>query len=92
MFQKRRKHKRESVIKACRVESSSGKWSCDGRVLNVSEGGIGLDIEMVTYPKDQVVVYMTGDDGKELIRTGLVAWFISKTPPEEGATIGLKFL
>jgi hypothetical protein len=91
MFPKKRKHKRDMITGTCRVESPQGMWSCEGRVINISEGGMGIDIERVPGFNEEILVYMRDAGGRELSKRGVVAWFINKTPPEEGAMLGVKF-
>jgi hypothetical protein len=91
MFSKR-KQKRESVVKECRVVCPLGNWSSDGAVVNISEGGAGVELEKLPTTKDEVILYMTDIAGKEIIKNARVAWFINKTPPDPGATVGLNFV
>ena len=91
MFSKR-KQKRESVAKECRVVCPLGKWSSDGMVLNISEVGAGVELEQLPTNKDEVILYMTDKTGQEIVKNARVAWFINKTPPDPGATVGLNFI
>ena len=91
MFTKR-KQKRETVSKECRVVCPSGDWSSNGVVVNISEGGAGVELEQLPTTKDEVILYMTDKGGKEIIKNAKVAWFINKTPPDPGATVGLNFI
>ena len=79
MFSKR-KQKRETVSKECRVVCHSGGWSSNGVVVNISEGGAGVELEQLPTTKDEVILYMTDKKGgKEIIKKARVAWFINKT-------------
>ena len=91
MFSKR-KQNRETVSGECRVVCPSGDWSSDGRVINISEGGAGVELEQLPTTKDEVILYMTDKAGKEIVKNARVAWFINKTPPDPGATVGLNFI
>ncbi|MBW1804595.1 MAG: PilZ domain-containing protein [Deltaproteobacteria bacterium] len=87
----RRKQKRESVSQHCKVESSSGNWSCSGRVLNLSEVGAGLDLNDELHDRGELILYMTDENGRELVKKGFVIWYFNKMPPDTGSTVGLKF-
>ncbi len=69
-----------------------GEWSSNGSVINISEGGAGVELERLPTTKDEVILYMTDTDGKEIEKRARVAWFINKTPPDPGATVGLNFI
>ena len=69
-----------------------GKWSSNGTVLNISEGGAGVELEQLPTTKDEVILFMTVKGGREITKNARVAWFINKTPPDPGATVGLNFI
>ncbi|MBN2124444.1 MAG: PilZ domain-containing protein [Deltaproteobacteria bacterium] len=92
MFGKRRSHAREAVTRDCTIECPSSQWSCRGMITNISEGGAGLVLEETPPTRNEIVLSMLDERGRELTRKGRVMWFINRTPPEEGATIGLKFV
>lgn len=88
----RRKQQRETVSTECKVVCPVGKWSTNGTILNISEGGVGLELEQLPTTKDEVILFMTDEKGKEITRKANIAWFIYKTPPDSGATVGLNFM
>ncbi|MFH1487878.1 MAG: PilZ domain-containing protein [Pseudomonadota bacterium] len=92
MFFKNRKHSRESVSGECRVESVSGNWAGKGRVLNISDSGMGLELDEELQTREKLTLYMTGDSGEEMQKKAVIAWYINKIPPDKGTTLGLKFV
>ena len=91
MIFNRRKHERIPVVD-CMVQCSFGKRACTGQVLNLSEGGMRVDMEEVPAMHAEVSLSMTCENGRELNRKAVVVWFIKKVPPEVGAMVGLKFI
>jgi len=91
MFSKR-KQKRETVSRECRLVCPLGKWSTTGTVINISEGGVGLEVQQLPTTKDEVILFITDENGKEISKKAIVAWFIHKIPPDPGATVGLNFI
>jgi len=91
MIFNRRKATRETISRECRVDCPKGNWSCSGKVLNMSQGGVGLDIDEIPDTKDEIVLYMTDEKGREMKKKAVIVWFIRKTPPEIGAMVGVKF-
>lgn len=92
MFSDKRKHKRKNVLKYCAVECPSGKWSCKGKVRDISQGGMGVEILKIPDIKDKITLYMLGEDGGELIKKGIVAWFKRIPSPRVGSMMGLQFI
>ena len=91
MFGKRRTQARETVTRECRVECPSSQWSCRGTITNISEGGAGIVLDETPPTRGEIVVSMADTGGRTLNRKGKVMWFIDRTPPETGTTIGVKF-
>lgn len=91
MFFSRRKHEREKVTD-CTFECSSEDWSCNGYVVNLSDGGMKVDLEDVPVMNREIEIFMACESGKKLNKRAVVAWFIEKTKPETGAVAGLKFI
>jgi len=52
---------------------------------------VGLDIDEIPDTKDEIVLYMTDEKGREMKKKAVIVWFIRKTPPEIGAMVGVKF-
>ena len=91
MFFNRRKHER-STVEGQVVTCTSGRGSSAGRVMDVSEGGMRVDMDRVPAMHEEIQVHMTRDDGHESTRKAVVIWFIEKTPPGGGAIAGLQFI
>jgi len=91
MFLNRRKHERIAV-KECIVEGYSMRWTCNGQVMDISDGGMRIDLDGVPEMHEEVQLYMTCVNGRELTRKAIVVWFIKKIPPEVGAMVGLQFI
>jgi hypothetical protein len=90
MFFERRKYERHTV-KNCTVVCSSGRWSHQGEVLNISEGGMQIIMDEVPDMHSELRVFMTCEDGQEIAREGLVVWLIKNSPPKAGSRFGLEF-
>lgn len=91
MIFNRRKHERIPVVD-CTVRCSSGNWACTGQVVNLSEGGMRVDMEEVPAMHAELDLSMTCESGRRLNRKAVVVWFIKKVPPEVGAMVGLQFI
>ena len=91
MIFNRRKHKRKK-IEGATVECESKHLSCVGTVLNVSDGGIALDIAGVPAGHEEFDLKITCKNGKKLKQKAVVIWFIRKNAPDVGATVGMKFI
>jgi len=92
MFFKNRKHPREAVSRECRVEGLSGTWAGKGKVLNISENGMGLELDEELQSKEKLRLYMTDESGEEMEKKAVIVWYINKIPPDKGTTLGLKFV
>jgi hypothetical protein len=90
MFFNRRKHERE-VVKDCEVDFMTNRWNCRGQVLDISDGGMRVDIDMVPEMHEEVQVSATLQGGRKLNKRAVVVWFLKKIPPETGAMVGLKY-
>ena len=86
MFRRRRKHEREKVTD-CHVNCLSSKWSCESEALDISEGGMRLDMEEVPAIGDEIELHMTCESGRALNRKAVVVWFIKKSPPQIGSMV-----
>ena len=91
MIFNRRKNKRK-IVKGATVECDSKHFSCDGKVLNISDGGIALDIAGVPTGHEEFDLKIRYKNGKKLKKKAVVVWFIRKNAPDVGATVGMKFL
>ena len=87
----RRKHKREKISE-CFVECSSGRWNCNGQTLDISEGGMRVEMEEVPDMNEEIELFMRCESGRQLNKRAVVVWFIKKVPPEVGSLVGLKFI
>lgn len=88
----RRKHERSKQVRACSIKSLTGQWACNGYILDLSQGGAGLDVLKECPIKESVTVYLLNEDGKEFNRTGTVVWSKKREFPNVGSLIGLQFL
>ena len=92
MSGERRKHRREQLSRYCSVECPSEQWSCSGRIRDVSDGGMRLQVLAEPRMADAVNLYMLDDEGQELVRQGVVAWSRKQAFPRVGAVVGLRFV
>lgn len=86
----KRKFERE-IVKDCVVDCSSSGWTCSGQTVDLSEGGMRLEMEIIPNIHEKVELYMNCESGRQLNKKAIVVWFIKKERPEEGAIVGLKF-
>ena len=91
MISQRREQIREP-ISDCEVHVSSWQWTKKAKVLDISEGGMKIDIEESADLYEEVTLNMICEDGRKLSRDAIVIWLIDKVTPQKGAFIGLKFL
>lgn len=90
MIFNRRKHPRKVSEKFCTVSALSGRWTCIGKLVNISESGIQIDIDEEPAVKSELLVQLEENEG-ELIKKAIVIWMIKKPSPEKGVTVGLEF-
>ena len=69
----------------------NGKWSSNGKVLDVSEGGMSVDMDHVPEMKQPVILHIRNGK-KELTREAVVVWYIKHVPPAAGAMVGLQYM
>jgi hypothetical protein len=87
----RRKYKRRKSLRPCSVECLRRKWSCSGYVLNISKGGVGLDVLKACRVADELSFSMVDRRGKEFSRKGVVVWARKRPFPDSGSLVGLRF-
>ncbi|MBN1106972.1 MAG: PilZ domain-containing protein [Deltaproteobacteria bacterium] len=88
----RRKHERKPVEPLyCSVESLSGGWCCGGKIKDMSEGGMGLEMLKVPTLRDEMVLYMIEEGGTQSVKKAFVAWARQKAPPGVSTLVGLQF-
>ena len=96
MFFNRRRHQRKVVEKYCDVSSSSGRFSFICKVTNISESGMGIDIEekieSLLQVNSEVVVHLDDDTFGSSIKNAVVVWLMEKPDHKPGATAGLEFI
>lgn len=92
----RRKHIREKADHYCTLSKPSGRWSIFCKVINLSEIGIGVDIEedVETLPEldSEVIVQIDDNELGNIGKRAVVIWSILKPPPDTGARLGLEFI
>jgi hypothetical protein len=59
--------------------------------MDISEGGMGLEMLKVPKVKDEMMLYMIEERERPSIRKAVVAWVKERTPPEVRALVGLQF-
>jgi hypothetical protein len=91
MFFNRRKHER-ALVKDYTVTCDSRSGSYAGQVMDISEGGMRVEMERVPAMHEKIILHMTDDNGLESTRKAVVVWFIVKTPPDVGAIVGIQFI
>jgi hypothetical protein len=91
MIFNRRRYKRKN-IKGATVECDSKHLSCDGKVLNIADGGVALDIAGVPAGHEEFDLTIKYKNGKKLKKKAVVVWFIRKNAPDVGATVGMRFI
>jgi len=91
MIFNRRKHKRKN-IESAKVECDSKHLSCEGKILNISDVGVALDIAGVPTGHEEFNLTIRYKNGKKLKQKAVVVWFIRKNAPDVGATVGMKFI
>lgn len=91
MFFRRRKHKREQVTD-CLIEGYSQEGAFDGKVVDLSDGGMKVNLAEVPDMTSPLTVYMTCASGRDIKKNAVVAWFVENMPPETGVLVGLKFI
>ena len=89
IFQRR---KQTRLIKDGEVLVCTRKWSGNAKVLDISEGGMRIDIEESADLYEEVTLDMIFEDGGQLSRSANIIWYVEKTAPQKGAILGLKFL
>jgi len=87
----RRKHARR-IVEDCSVRCASKKWICPGKVLDISEGGVKVDMEVRPEITQNIELFMTDESGLQLKKKAVVVWYIRKSPPETGAIASLKYI
>jgi hypothetical protein len=91
MIFNRRKNKRKQ-LKGAAVECESKHLSCVGKVLNISDRGIALDIAGVPTGHEEFDLKIKYKNGKKLKQKAVVVWFIRKNAPDVGATVGMRYI
>ncbi|MFC1821385.1 PilZ domain-containing protein [Thermodesulfobacteriota bacterium] len=91
MIFNRRKFKRKNA-KDATVECESRHLSCVGKILNISDGGIALDIAGVPTGHEEFDLTIKFKNGKKLKQKAVVVWFIRKNAPDIGATVGMRYI
>ena len=92
MIFNRRRHSRKKIEKFCTVSSPSGDWTCIGKMLNVSELGIQIELDERPEVKSELMVHVDEGNECESIKKAIVIWMIKKPSPEVGSTVGLEFI
>jgi hypothetical protein len=87
----RRTHEREAVAQYCSVECSAEGWSCGGKIKDISEGGMGLEMLKVPKVRDEMMLYMIEERERPSIKKAVVAWVRERTSPDVRALVGLQF-
>ena len=92
----KRKHFRDSVDHFCTLSKPSGKWSMICKVTNLSEVGIGIDIEgdveALPVLNSEVIIQLEDNELGNIGKRAVVIWTILRPPPETGAKMGLEFI
>ena len=91
MFFRRRKFERIK-LENCVVDCYCLGMKYQAKVVDLSDGGMKLDIEESFNIHQEMELVMTCEDGSELKRRAAVVWFLEKIYPETGAFVGLKFI
>ena len=91
MIFNRRNNKRKNV-KGATVECESKHLSCFGKILNISNSGIAIDIAGVPTGHEEFDLTIKYKNGKKLKQKAVVVWFIRKIAPDVGATVGMKYI
>ena len=96
MFINRRKYERNAVERYCTLSLASGRGSFMCRVTNISESGMGVDMEenIKDLPElnSEVVVQMDDEEFGSSTKKAVVIWLIEKGSHKPGATAGLEFI
>lgn len=90
---KQRKYKREK-LENCEARLSTAEWSGIAQVIDISEGGMKIDIQETPYIKmhEEARLNVTLTSGQKLDKQAVVVWYMEKMTPETGSIIGLKFI
>ena len=91
MLLERRREFREEV-EDCRVQIIAKKYSCWGKVVNISDGGINVEADTVPPKLEELRICVKTGDGRVLYKSGIVVWFVAREPPDYGCNVGIKFL
>lgn len=91
MFVNRRKYEREPVAQYCSVECSSEGWCCGGKIKDISEGGMRIEMLKVPGVRAEMVLYRIDEGERQSVRKAVVAWVRERTAPEVRAMVGLQF-
>ncbi len=91
MFFRRRKFERIK-LEDCVVDCHCLGMNYQAKVVDLSEGGMKIDIEETFNIHQEMDLVMTCEEGRELKRKAIVVWFLEKIYPEKGAFVGLKFV
>jgi c-di-GMP-binding flagellar brake protein YcgR len=92
MSANRRKHEREPVLRYCAIECSLQRWSCRGKIRDISDGGIGVEVLKAPDIRDEIKLYMFDEKGRQLVKDAVVAWCSKNAAPGLGSMVGLQFV
>jgi hypothetical protein len=87
----RRKYVRKKLAQNCSVACRSGRWSCNGTIRDVSDGGVGLDTVKTPRNHDELLLLMLDDGGRPRQLRGHVVWAREKPLPGVGAMVGVEY-
>ena len=92
----RRKHIRDNADNFCTLSKPSGRWSIICRVTNLSEVGVGIDIEedveALPILNSEVIIQFEDNELGNIGKRAVVIWTVLRPPPETGAKMGLEFI
>ncbi|MEW6667435.1 MAG: PilZ domain-containing protein [Thermodesulfobacteriota bacterium] len=91
MLTDRRRHQREPVEQYCSIECSSEGWFCGGKIRDISEGGMRVDMLKVPDVKSELLLYTIESEQRQSVRKAIVAWVMVRAAPWVGASAGLQF-
>lgn len=96
MVLNRRKYIRDNTDNFCTLSKPSGRWSIICKVTNLSEVGVGIDIEedVEALPElnSEVIIQLEDNELGNIGKKAVVIWSILRPLPEIGAKMGLEFI
>jgi tetratricopeptide (TPR) repeat protein len=89
VFRRKKFERREPEVHVVDVVVSGSRHRA--KVLDISEGGMKIEVEESLRINQEVDLLMTSEDGKELRRRASVVWFTLKSNPAR-SRVGLKYI